>query len=221
MNRFLVQDKPIVANMIVPKKRLVGDCADNVVNAVLKIMSIKDLKSINQQTSLAELGMDSMMGVEIKQTLEREYEIYLNAEDIRSLNFAKLMEIENKLIGDSNRIEIITEKILFGTKILMQLIGEELSSELIISLKTNPEEDRSEIFFIPGIEGFGIIFKTLESKIKSPATCFQLGTNYGLETIEEMALSFLPHILEKLKDRKDFTLVGYSFGSLVTIEFTR
>ncbi|XP_047362716.1 fatty acid synthase-like [Vespa velutina] len=221
MNRFLVQDKPIVASMVVAEKQLDSDRADNVVNAVLKIMCINDLKSINQETSLAELGMDSMMGVEIKQTLEREYEIYLNAKDIRSLNFAKLMEIENKLIGDSNRIEIITEKILFGTKTLMQLIGEELSSELIISLKTNPEENRSEIFFIPGIEGFGIIFKTLESKIKSPATCFQLGTNYELETIEEMALSFLPHILEKLKDRKDFTLVGYSFGSLVTIELTR
>ncbi|XP_047362720.1 fatty acid synthase-like [Vespa velutina] len=165
--------------------------------------------------------MDSMMGVEIKQTLEREYEIYLNAEDIRSLNFAKLMEIENKLIGDSNRIEIATEKILFGTKILMQLFGEELSSELIISLKTKPEEGWSEIFFIPVIEGYGTIFKTLESKIKSPATCFQLGTNNELETIEEMALLFLPHIIEKLKDREHFTLVGYSFGSLITIELTR
>ncbi|XP_046832934.1 fatty acid synthase-like isoform X1 [Vespa crabro] len=221
MNRFLVQDKPIVASMIVAEKRLGGDSEENVVNTVLKIMCIKDLKSINPRTSLAELGMDSMMGVEIKQTLEREFEIYLKAEDIRSLNFAKIVEIDNKRTGDNNRIEIATDETLFGTKILMQLFGEELSSELIISLKTNPEEGRSEIFFIPGIEGYGVIFKTLESKIKSPATCFQLGTNYELETIEEMALSFLPHMLEKLKDRKDFTLVGYSFGSLVTIELTR
>ncbi|XP_047362256.1 fatty acid synthase-like [Vespa velutina] len=221
MNRFLVQDKPIVASMIVAEKRLDGDCVDNVINAVLKIMCIKDLKSINQETSLAELGMDSMMGVEIKQTLEREYEIYLNAEDIRNLNFAKLVEINNKQTGDSNSIEIATEKILFGTKVLTQLFGEKLSTEEIISLKTNPEEGRGEIFFIPGIEGYGIIFKTLESKIKSPATCFQLGTNYELKTIEEMALSFLPHIIEKLKDREHFTLVGYSFGSLITIELTR
>ncbi|XP_035740323.1 fatty acid synthase-like isoform X2 [Vespa mandarinia] len=221
MNRFLLQDKPIVASMIVAEKRLGADNEENVVNSVLKIMCIKDLNSFNPHTSLAELGMDSMMGIEIKQTLEREYEIYLNAEDIRSLSFAKLMKMNNKLSGDSNHIEIATDKILFGTNMLMQLYGEKLSSDLIVSLKTKPEEGRSEIFFIPGIEGYGIIFKTLESKIKSPATCFQLGINYELETIEEMAHSFLPHILEKLKDRKDFTLVGYSFGSLVTIELTR
>lgn len=133
-----------------------------------------------------------MMGVEIKQTLEREYEIYLNAEDIRSLNFAKLVEMDNKRTGDSNRNEIATKKTLTGIKMLMQLFGEKLSSEIIIPLKTNPEEGRSEIFFIPGIEGFGSIFRTLQSKIKSPATCFQLGTNYELRTIEEMAYSFLP-----------------------------
>ncbi|XP_035742585.1 LOW QUALITY PROTEIN: fatty acid synthase-like [Vespa mandarinia] len=167
MNRFLLQDKPIVASMIVAEKQLDGDREDNVVNAVLKIMCIKDLKSVNQQICLAELGMDSMMGVEIKHTLEREYEIYLNAEDIRSLNVAKLMEIDNKRTEISNRIQIATDKTLFGTKILMQSFGEELSSELIISLKTNPEEGRSEIFFIPGIEGYRIIFKTQNIRLEN------------------------------------------------------
>ncbi len=37
--------------------------------------------------------MDSMMGVEIKQTLEREFEVFLTPQDIRSLTFAKLYEI--------------------------------------------------------------------------------------------------------------------------------
>lgn len=34
-----------------------------------------------------------MMGVEIKQTLEREFEVFLTPQDIRSLTFAKLHEI--------------------------------------------------------------------------------------------------------------------------------
>lgn len=50
---------------------------------------IKDLKTVSQQVSLAELGMDSMMAVEIKQTLEREFEIFLTAQDIRTLTFAR------------------------------------------------------------------------------------------------------------------------------------
>jgi len=45
---------------------------------------------------LAELGMDSMMAVEIKQTLKREYDIFLTAEDIRNLNFSKLMSLKKR-----------------------------------------------------------------------------------------------------------------------------
>lgn len=52
---------------------------------------IKDLKTVSQQVSLAELGMDSMMAVEIKQTLEREFEIFLTAQDIRTLTFARFV----------------------------------------------------------------------------------------------------------------------------------
>ncbi|XP_035722352.1 fatty acid synthase-like [Vespa mandarinia] len=221
LNRFLLQDKPIVASMVVAEKQTSINGVDNVVGTVLNIMGIKDLKTVSHHTSLAELGMDSMMAVEIKQTLEREYEIYLTAQDIRSLNFAKLMEMNNKETENKNRNETATKEILAGTKILMQLFGEKLSSEIIIQLKTNPEEGRKEIFFVPGIEGYSSIFKTLESKIKSPASCFQLATNYELKTVEEMADLLLPHLLEKLKDRTDFTLVGYSFGSLITIELTR
>jgi hypothetical protein len=37
--------------------------------------------------------MDSMMAVEIKQTLEREFEVFLTSQEIRSLTFAHLSEL--------------------------------------------------------------------------------------------------------------------------------
>ncbi|XP_024882787.1 fatty acid synthase-like [Temnothorax curvispinosus] len=58
---------------------------------------------------LAEMGMDSMMAVEIKQTLEREFDISLTAQDIRTLNFAKLRQMtittEQGKIQDTNEID--------------------------------------------------------------------------------------------------------------------
>lgn len=60
------------------------------------ITGIRDLKTVSMHSSLAELGMDSMMAVEIKQTLEREFEVFLTAQDIRSLTFAKLAELGQK-----------------------------------------------------------------------------------------------------------------------------
>ena len=54
------------------------------------------MKTVSLHSSLAELGMDSMMAVEIKQTLEREFEVFLTAQDIRGLTFAKLAELGAK-----------------------------------------------------------------------------------------------------------------------------
>jgi fatty acid synthase len=54
---------------------------------------IRDLKTISPNKTLAELGMDSMTAVEIKQTLEREFELYLTPQEIRILTFARLEEL--------------------------------------------------------------------------------------------------------------------------------
>ena len=40
--------------------------------------------------TLADLGMDSIMGAEVKQVLERNYDIVLSAQEIRGLTMAKL-----------------------------------------------------------------------------------------------------------------------------------
>jgi len=37
--------------------------------------------------------MDSMTAVEIKETLEREFEVYLTPQEIRNLTFARLIEL--------------------------------------------------------------------------------------------------------------------------------
>lgn len=39
--------------------------------------------------TLAEIGMDSMTGVEVKQTLEREFDIFLTTQDMRNITFTK------------------------------------------------------------------------------------------------------------------------------------
>lgn len=51
------------------------------------------MKTINHASTLADLGMDSLMGAEIKQTLERNYDLVLSAQEIRGLTFGKLSEL--------------------------------------------------------------------------------------------------------------------------------
>jgi fatty acid synthase len=59
------------------------------------VSGIKDVSTVNGQSTLADLGMDSLMGAEIKQTLERNYDLVLSAQEIRSLTFARLLELSS------------------------------------------------------------------------------------------------------------------------------
>jgi len=57
------------------------------------VLGIKDVNTVNAQSTLADLGMDSLMVAEIKQTLERNYDLVLSTQEIRSLTFARLLEL--------------------------------------------------------------------------------------------------------------------------------
>jgi fatty acid synthase len=63
---------------------------------------------------LAELGMDSMTAVEIKETLERKFEIYLRPKEIRNLTFARIDEL-----SAANRCTEVDKRQLEGTNTVL------------------------------------------------------------------------------------------------------
>lgn len=89
MDQFLRQSEPVVSSIVVAEKRTASGSADNVVDCVATIIGVRDIKTISLHSTLPELGMDSMMATEIKQILEREFDIFLTPEGVRSLTFAK------------------------------------------------------------------------------------------------------------------------------------
>lgn len=82
-------NEPVVSSMVVAEKRAGGDGKANLIEVVLNIMSIRDIKNVSTSATLSEVGMDSLMAVEIKQTLEREFEIFLTPQDLRALTYVK------------------------------------------------------------------------------------------------------------------------------------
>ncbi|XP_014486669.1 PREDICTED: fatty acid synthase-like [Dinoponera quadriceps] len=183
---------------------------------------MKDLKTIGQNTPLSELGMDSMMAVDIKQTLEREFDIFLTAQDIRNLTFAKLKDMADKdkrFAEDTN--DVVDSE---GGKLFIRLLSNlDIKSDICLEMPTKQETERNRIFLLPGIEGCGSVYNSLALEIKAPATCLQHGTNNisTCESVVQSAATLLPHILTRLKDSEEFTIVGYSFGSLIAIELMR
>ncbi|EZA53779.1 Fatty acid synthase [Ooceraea biroi] len=221
LEEFLLQEHPIVASMVVAEKCSSSFGATDIAGCVANIMSIKDLTSISHQTPLPELGMDSIMAVEIKQTLERDFDTFLTVQDIRTLNFAKLKkmsdtEAENADDGTTSDQDVN----LAGIKLFVRLVGGE-QFDVLVDLPTKQNNTKYDIFLLPGIESSGSIFDPLGQKIEASATCIQYGIyNIGTSftSISGITDCVLQHIVNSKKLREKFVIVGYSYGSLIAIE---
>nr|XP_012224502.1 PREDICTED: fatty acid synthase-like [Linepithema humile] len=104
LEKFLLQNRPIVSSIIVSEKKTGLSGLVNMVDTVANIMDIKDVKVISQNRSLSDLGMDSMMAVEIKQSLERKFNILLTVQEIRNLTFSKLREMSDANVNLHNDV---------------------------------------------------------------------------------------------------------------------
>ncbi|KAK3908916.1 Fatty acid synthase [Frankliniella fusca] len=231
LDGFLRQPCPVVASMVVAEKRAGSGAGGNVVDAVVNILGLRDLKTVSLHSTLAELGMDSMMAVEIKQTLEREFEVFLTAQDIRSLTFAKLQEIAKASSEDGGKPK---EKVVSHTELreealryLMKSIGsEDMALQPIIQLPSKVPQDTKDpvapVFLVPGIEGMAVMLKALCEYIRAPTLVLQMPYNDEKNTkIQDFARSLYNHVKSRLAPGAPFRLVGYSFGGMVSTELVR
>ncbi|XP_046603296.1 fatty acid synthase-like [Neodiprion virginianus] len=228
LDGFLQQESPVVSSMVVAEKTSGSGGALNILDAVINIMGLKDLKTLSIHTPLTELGMDSMMVVEIKQMLEREFEVFMTPQDVRGLTFEKIQEIsqhkENEETEDRNEKTITAEPgDLSGLKILIRTLGKtHINKDICVPMMSKSEGERRVVFMLPGIEGTHNVFQSLASKLRSQTTCLQLGpTLWNLTSIEEMVNQLIPHVRARSKGQKGIVVVGYSYGSVLAIEIVR
>lgn len=53
---------------------------------------MSDISSVSNDSTLGSLGLDSLMSVEVKQLLEREFDLMLSMKEIRGLTITLLRE---------------------------------------------------------------------------------------------------------------------------------
>ncbi|KAL0867964.1 hypothetical protein ABMA27_008631 [Loxostege sticticalis] len=231
LDKFLKQDSPVVSSIVVAEKKAGGSGCGNIVDAVAQIMGIKDLKTVSQQVSLAELGMDSMMAVEIKQTLEREFEIFLTAQDIRTLTFARLVELtaQREAAASTSAARPTATEGAAGLRVLMRNFGEEnLVSEPLIYMPTMVSDGvegeeaihvmENVMFVLPGLEGCAAALEPLCRRLKIKVCALQLGVEHKNENLEMMVNRLHQAVRSRLAPGANFWILGYSFGSLLALE---
>ncbi|XP_023312031.1 fatty acid synthase-like, partial [Anoplophora glabripennis] len=208
------KDAVIVSSMVVAEKKLLSS-ADNVVDAVLNILGISDSKSVSLHSTLAELGMDSMTAVEIKQTLERDFEVFLAAKDVRSITLSKLKSIQDeKIVKDTKETDDYVD-----TDMLFRLLGDTTCNpltDLELESKVPQNSEAPTILLFPGIEGGPSVFQGFTKYLNAHTVGLNLNLDVSCKSIVEMAQSLVPTVQRYFP--ATFTLVGYSFGTVIAIE---
>nr|XP_034178573.1 fatty acid synthase [Osmia lignaria]XP_034178581.1 fatty acid synthase [Osmia lignaria] len=220
MDVFLQQPHPILSSFVLADKRKNANSSNKVsiVQAVANILGIKKVESVNPAISLADLGMDSLMGTEIKQTLERGYDVTLSAQDIRGLTFEKLMKL-NTDVGEEITSTSNTVSQEIGIDFLFQADGASIiPMESVVQL-TSKNSKGIPIFFIHAIEGIAAPFKELAGKLNRPVWALQCVENTPLSSIEDLAAFYIKKI-QTIQKKGPYHIAGYSFGSCIAFEMS-
>ena len=123
--------------------------------------------------------MDSMMSVDIKQILKREFDIFFATQEIRNLTFAKLIKMSVANISDND----VNDKKKFDIEksdVIKILVGIILKDEDFVSQNDffiNKQNTTTEVFLIPGIDGCDTVFKTIMPHIKFSTWLLHYSTN--------------------------------------------
>uniref|UniRef100_A0A1B0B9K0 Fatty acid synthase n=1 Tax=Glossina palpalis gambiensis TaxID=67801 RepID=A0A1B0B9K0_9MUSC len=226
LDTLLSAPDAIVASMVVAEKRLGSSDSASIIETVMNIMGIRDIKSVSLGTTLSEMGMDSLMAIEIKQTLERNFDLALTPQDLRALTFQKLQEYEDARQRENNE----TAKMIFasednnqGIKLLLRNLGDETRcNEVMIELQSTPDTLQLATLptiMIPGIEGTaGQVWYKMAKNINSKVNMLQFHRFAELTSIKEIAEACYEDVKTVLKANRQFYIVAYSYGAFIALE---
>ncbi|CAG2108473.1 unnamed protein product [Medioppia subpectinata] len=216
LDRFLQSEESVCCSLVraVRSTDTSGSKKQDLVKTIANILGIKDTASLSASTTLAEMGMDSLMGVEVKQTLERDYDVILSMQELRSLNVGHLQEIGGA--GGSANVRIAAGDAPLQLNISIPRIG--LPDETVVRL--NDVTEGKPVFFLPPLEGVFNLLEVLAKQIKRPV----IGLNWTLAfkdmtTIEEASAHYI-ETAKRLNPDNHFDLIGYSFGSVLSFEMS-
>ena len=193
MDYFLQQSTqiPVVSSYILAEKlqKTSGssDTSVSLLETIAHILGISDASTMSSESTLADLGLDSLGSVEVKQLLEQKYSVTLaNSKEIQQLTVKRLREIDS---GSSSAQPTETKQASLSSAIdLSQLLPTELMVLLHEQVQTNKYQ---HLFLIHPIEGHVQMLKELAQLL--PVTVFglQSTTDVPNTSIEDIAAYYI------------------------------
>ncbi|XP_041321888.1 fatty acid synthase [Pyrgilauda ruficollis] len=218
---FLNQPHPVMSSFVLAEKVSVkaeGGSQRDLVEAVAHILGVRDVSSLNAESSLADLGLDSLMGVEVRQTLERDYDMVMTMREIRLLTINKLRELSSK----SKKTEELKSSPLMkagpgeSPKLDLNILLVNPEGPTITRLNDVQSMERP-LFLVHPIEGSIAVFYTLASRLHMPCYGLQCTKAAPLDSIQSLAAYYID-CMKQIQPEGPYRIAGYSFGACVAFE---
>ncbi|VDO39253.1 unnamed protein product [Haemonchus placei] len=230
LDLFLSWNHPIVSSYIkadMGQKKAAG--GGNLLQTIAHILGVNDVSQLNPDANLGDLGLDSLMGVEIKQALERDYDIVLSMKDIRTLTLNKLQQLaesggqgattlqpteldmkkESERDAEQNTVEMLEKQM--NQLFKMRVDVNDLDPQDIVI------EEGPVTFFVHSIEGIATPLKRVMTKCTFPVYCFQSTKEVPQDSIESVAKCYIRE-MKKIQPAGPYRIVGYSYGACIGFE---
>ncbi|XP_008574493.1 PREDICTED: fatty acid synthase [Galeopterus variegatus] len=222
LDLFLNQPHAVLSSFVLAEKKATalsdGDGQRDLVKAVAHILGIRDVAAVNLDNSLADLGLDSLMGVEVRQTLEREHDLVLSMHEVRQLTLRALQELSSKAhVSDE-----LASPMPKGSP-TQQEVQLNLSSLLVnpegptLTRLNSVQSSERPLFLVHPIEGSTAVFHSLAAKLSIPTYGLQCTRAAPLDSIQSLAAYYIDCI-RQVQPEGPYRIAGYSYGACVAFE---
>ncbi|XP_052513198.1 fatty acid synthase [Budorcas taxicolor] len=222
LDLFLNQPHPVLSSFVLAEKaasRGPSGSQQDLVKAVAHILGIRDVATVNPDSSLSDLGLDSLMGVEVRQMLEREHNLTLSMREIRQLTIRKLQEISAQA-GTADELTNSTHKLSSPAQSQTQL---NLSTLLVnpegptLTRLNSVQSSERPLFLVHPIEGSTTVFHSLAAKLSIPTYGLQCTRAAPLDSIQSLAAYYI-ECIRQVQPEGPYRIAGYSYGACVAFE---
>lgn len=184
LDTLLTIDDPVTSSMVVAEKRSDSFHGAGIIDAIVHIMGIKDAKMISATSTMAEIGMDSLMIVEIQQFLIREHKVDLTSQELRTISIG---DLRKRCEGEETII--VTMETEERVNYLFTSFGDEENGDYLILKLDNFANKNSKIkaLILPGIEGVSEgIWQSVAKLLKYPTYILQYANAKKITTVDDI-----------------------------------
>ncbi|XP_047400181.1 fatty acid synthase isoform X1 [Sciurus carolinensis] len=223
LDLFLSQPHAVLSSFVLAEKKALArsnaEGQQDLLTAVAHILGIRDLAGVNLDSSLADLGLDSLMGVEVRQMLERERDLVLSLREVRQLTLRRLQALSSRAHAAT---EVASSKSKANSP-AWQKAQLDMSTLLVnpegptLTRLNSVQSPERPLFLVHPIEGSTTVFHSLAAKLSVPTYGLQCTRAAPLDSIQSLAAYYIDCI-KQVQPEGPYRVAGYSYGACVAFE---